>query len=75
MVWAQVFLGLITTVKASKATGKLDVLNPGFQARVHFFAQDGARRVGDVGFPAAELLEPAAGAGNAHGDSGFLPFS
>ncbi len=56
---------------------QLDILDAGLGAVFHFLLQDGARRVGNVGLTAAELLEAAAGTGNPHGNSdatllGFL---
>ena len=66
---SNVFFGLTTTVSASKATGSSIVLDAQLRlAVVHFSLQDRARGVGDVGLAAAELLEAAAGAGDADGD-------
>jgi hypothetical protein len=62
-----VFFGLTTTVSASKATGSSMYLMPALaQSSISFF-RIGREAFGDVGLAAAELLETAAGAGNAHG--------
>ena len=63
-----VFFGLTTTVSASKATGSSMYSMPGLRALLHLGLEDRPRGVRDVGLAAAELLEAAAGAGDADGD-------
>jgi hypothetical protein len=67
---------LITTVSASKATGSSMYLMPALAQSSISLARIGREAFGDVGLAAAELLEAAAGAGNAHGDldAFFLAF-
>ncbi len=55
------FLGLTTTVRASKATGISKYLMPASAQILHFLPGNRARGVGNVDLAAAEFLEAAAG--------------
>ena len=68
IVEAQVFFGIHDDREAVVGDRQLDVLDAGLLAGLDFGGADRTRGVADVGLAAAELLEPAAGAGDADGD-------